>query len=157
MRQAVRKFTDWESCYCANDSQGNCTEHTQSCPSKGWESQGIYPPMPVPDELRAASVGLKSPVLPDFSVHSLNKLLWAQTLVGPQALSKVSGRRGQCLGGDSYGKQKWSEHRGLRRGCKQGLLPAAVEWRNNSTVVGKGNQWILVSRSKKFSGILKWL
>ena len=52
------------------------------------------------------SVGLKSLVLPDFSVHSLNKLLWAQTLVGPQALSKVSGCRGQCLDGDSHGKQK---------------------------------------------------
>lgn len=73
---------------------------------RGEKAGGVYPPMPVPDELRVASVGLKSLVLPDFSVHSLNKLLWAQTLVGPQALSKVSGCRGQCLDGDSHGKQK---------------------------------------------------
>lgn len=64
-----------------------------NCPCMEWENWSVYTLILVPDWLKDDYVGLKSPVLPDCSVHRLYQLLWFQHWWDPKSSASLKQQR----------------------------------------------------------------
>ena len=75
------------------DSKENCVEHNSKLPLQETGKLGCLSTKRIPNWLKVASAGLKSPVLPDCSVHRLNKLVWPYQCWGLKQVSSSRDRR----------------------------------------------------------------